>query len=106
MTVVRTDLSDNGLIEAFKGQDTVISAVGATGLGEQKKFVDASIRAGVKRFIPSEFSTSSQDKAVVGLLPLFGQKTELVEYLKSKESDGLTWTGLATSCLFDWVSFF
>ncbi|KFZ07800.1 hypothetical protein V502_09746 [Pseudogymnoascus sp. VKM F-4520 (FW-2644)] len=102
VTVVRTDLSDNGLIEAFKGQDAVISAVGATGLGEQKKFVDASIRAGVKRFIPSEFSASSQDKAVVGLLPLFGQKTELVEYLKSKESDGLTWTGIATSCLFDW----
>ncbi|KFX96163.1 hypothetical protein O988_05451 [Pseudogymnoascus sp. VKM F-3808] len=102
VTVVKSDLSDEGLIEAFKGQDAVISTVGATGFGDQKKFVDASIRAGVKRFIPSEFSASSQDKAVVGLLPLFGQKAEIVEYLRSKESTGLTWTGVAASCLFDW----
>ncbi|KFY18450.1 hypothetical protein V493_08614 [Pseudogymnoascus sp. VKM F-4281 (FW-2241)] len=102
VTVVKADLSVDGLTAAFKGQDAVISAVGAAGLGEQKKFVDAAIRAGVKRFIPSEFSASSQDKAVVGLLPLFGQKTELVEYLRGKESEGLTWTGIATSCLLDW----
>jgi hypothetical protein len=105
VTVVKSDLSDEGLIEAFKGQDAVISTVGATGFGDQKKFVDASIRAGVKRFIPSEFSASSQDNAVVGLLPLFGQKKEIVEYLRSKESTGLTWTGIAASCLFDWVRF-
>jgi hypothetical protein len=80
--------------------------VGATAFADQKKFVDASIRASVKRFIPSEFSASSQDKAVVGLLPLFGQKTEMIEYLRSKESTGLTWTGIAASCLFDWVSHF
>ena len=89
----------------MKGQDAVISVVGATGFGEQKKFVDAAIRAGVKRFLPSEFSISSQNEAVLQLLPLFGQKKELVEYLKSKESEGLTWTGLAASCLFDWVSY-
>jgi hypothetical protein len=73
------------------------------GFGEQKKLVDAAVRAGVQRFLPSEFSASSQDDAVLQLLPLFRQKTELIEYLKGKEAEGLSWTGLATSGLFDWV---
>lgn len=102
--MVKTNLSSESLEAVFKGQDAVVSVVGATAFPEQKKFVDAAIRAGVKRFIPSEFSASSQNAAVLQLLPLFGQKKELVEYLKSKEGDGLTWTGIASSCLFDWVS--
>lgn len=73
------------------------------GFGEQKKIVDASLRAGVRRFLPSEFSASSQDEAVLQLLPLFGQKKELIEYLKSKESDTFSWTGVATGLLLDWV---
>lgn len=104
VTLVKTDFSDEGLEAAFKGKDVVISAVGATAFGQQKKFVDSAIRAGVKRFIPSEFSINSQNDAVLQLLPLFGQKKELIEYLKNKETDGLTWTGIATSALFDWVS--
>ncbi|KAK6540433.1 hypothetical protein TWF694_009228 [Orbilia ellipsospora] len=102
VAVIKTDFSDEGLVAAFKGQDVVISAVGATAFGEQKKLVDAALRAGVKRFIPSEFSVSSQNQAVLQLLPLFAQKKELVDYLRSKESEGLTWTGLATSGLLDW----
>ncbi|KAJ5594300.1 uncharacterized protein N7459_000508 [Penicillium hispanicum] len=102
VTVVKSDYSEADLETAFKGKDAVISAVGALGFGEQKKFVDAAIRAGVKRFIPSEFSSSWEDEAVLQLLPLFGVKKELVGYLKSKESEGLTWTGIATSGLFDW----
>ncbi|KAJ5831691.1 hypothetical protein N7474_000002 [Penicillium riverlandense] len=102
VVVHKTDFSGAGLEAALKGQDAVISVVGAAGFGEQKKIVDAAIRAGVKRFIPSEFSASSQNEAVLHLLPLFGQKKELVEYLKTKESGGLSWTGIATSLLFDW----
>jgi hypothetical protein len=103
VALLKTDYSETDLETAFKGKDVVISAVGASAFGEQKKFVDAAVRAGVKRFIPSEFSVNSQNEAVVQLLPLFGQKKQLIEYLKSKETDGLTWTGIATSGLFDWV---
>ncbi|KAK9368225.1 hypothetical protein V1509DRAFT_102670 [Lipomyces kononenkoae] len=112
LTVIRIDFTAEGLEAAFKGQDAVVSVVGATGFGEQKKFVDAAIRAGVRRFIPSEFSVSSENEAVLQLLPLFGQKKELVEYLKTKKSsrfnfkrmrsESLTWTGIAASALFDW----
>lgn len=102
---IKSDFSDASLQEAFKGQDAVVSTVGATGLAEQQKYVDAALRAGVKRFIPSELSTSSTDEAVLNLLPLFQVKKNLIEYLKSKESEGLSWTGIATSGLLDWVSF-
>ncbi|KAJ5979545.1 NmrA-like family protein [Penicillium waksmanii] len=100
--LIKSDLSGESLEEIFKGQDAVISTVGATGFAEQQKFVDAALRAGVKRFIPSELSTSSEDDAVIGLLPLFGVKKNIIDYLKSKESEGLSWTGIATSGLLDW----
>lgn len=105
VTVLKTDFSESSLEAAFQGQDAVISAVGATAFNEQKALVDAAIRAGVQRFIPSEFSANSQNDAVLQLLPLFGQKIDLIKYLKSKESSHFTWTAIATSGLFDWVSF-
>ncbi|OJJ35404.1 hypothetical protein ASPWEDRAFT_507237 [Aspergillus wentii DTO 134E9] len=102
LTIQQTDFSSS-LIAAFTGKDTIISAVGATAFTEQQKYIDAAVHAGVKRFIPSEFSVSSQNEAVLGLLPLFGQKREVVEYLRLKEGEGLSWTGIACSGLFDWV---
>ncbi|KAL5333976.1 hypothetical protein BJX70DRAFT_391753 [Aspergillus crustosus] len=100
--VRKSDFSDDDLLSAFRGQDAVISAVGATGFAEQKKLVDLAIQAGVARFIPSEFSADSQNDAVLALLPLFRQKKEVIEYLQSKQSTSFTWTGLACSGLFDW----
>ncbi|UKZ68384.1 uncharacterized protein TrAtP1_009423 [Trichoderma atroviride] len=102
VTVYKSDFSDRDLEAAFKGQDAVISALGKDGLDEQKKLIDAAISAGVRRFLPSEFSASSQNASVLQLLPLFGQKTELIEYLKAKQSADFSWTGIATSLLFDW----
>ncbi|OJJ67900.1 hypothetical protein ASPBRDRAFT_47400 [Aspergillus brasiliensis CBS 101740] len=102
ITVHKTDFSPSNLESLLRGQDVLISAVGGTAFTEQKKFIDAAIKAGVKRFIPSEFSTSSQDDAVIQLLPLFQQKRDIINYLKGKEEEGLSWTGFVTSGLFDW----
>ncbi|PYI07360.1 NAD(P)-binding protein [Aspergillus sclerotiicarbonarius CBS 121057] len=101
-TVQKSDYSPASLEALLRGQDVVISAVGATAFAEQHKFIDAAVRAGVKRFIPSEFSTSSEDDAVLKILPLFQQKRDVINYLKEKEKEGLSWTGIATSGLFDW----
>ena len=103
VTVRKTDFSVTDLELILKGQDVVISALGAAGFQEQRKIVDAAISAGVKRFIPSEFSASSEDEAVLTLLPLFQEKKNLIDYLRSKESSGMSWTGIATGLLFDWV---
>jgi hypothetical protein len=44
-------------------------------------------------------------KAVRELVPLFEVKMELIDYLKSRESEGLSWTGVGAGLLLDWVSF-
>lgn len=102
--VRKSDFSESDLVSAFAGQDAVISVVGMGGFSDQKKFIDAAVSAGVKRFLPSEFSSNTLSPAVRKLLPLFEQKLEVLEYLKTKESSGLTWTGVWTALLFDWVS--
>lgn len=37
------------------GQDIVVSAVGAAGVPDQPKWIEAAKAAGVRRFVPSEF---------------------------------------------------
>ncbi|KAL4954142.1 hypothetical protein BDW69DRAFT_205413 [Aspergillus filifer] len=102
VTVRKSDFSSEDLEAAFQGQDAVISVVGATGLADQKKFIDAAVAAGVSRFLPSEFSADTLNETVLNLLPLFWQKKDVLEYLKEKESGSFSWTGVASSGLFDW----
>jgi hypothetical protein len=102
LQVVESDLSHDSLLSIFKGNDTVISIVGATGIGEQKPYVDAAVEAGIKRFFPSEFGINGQSKAVQEMTPFFAVKEELLGYLVEKEKDGLTWTGLICGVLLDW----
>lgn len=101
--VIKNDFSESALVSAFRGQDAVVSNIGAAAFLDQKKMIDAAIEAGVKRFIPSEFSVDSMSPTVRDLLPLFEQKKEILEYLKTKEGKGMTWTGIATGPFFDWV---
>ncbi|KAJ4993146.1 isoflavone reductase family protein [Stagonosporopsis vannaccii] len=102
VTVIRTAFEELELAKALEGQDAVISSVGATGFQDQKILIDAAIRARVKRFIPSEFSSNTMSPAVRQLVPVFEPKKAILDYLKEKESTGLTWTGIAVGALFDW----
>ncbi|KAG4435624.1 hypothetical protein IFR05_008899 [Cadophora sp. M221] len=101
INVHKTDYSNADLIKGFTGQDAVISVVGLSGFTAQKSFIDAAISAGVKRFIPSEFSSNTLSPAVLQLLPVFAQKKEVLDYLKEKEGSGLTWTAIWPALLFD-----
>lgn len=57
--VVEAHFEDLGsLTAALTGQDVVVSTGGDQGLMGQKPLVDASIAAGVKRFIPSNFGSN------------------------------------------------
>lgn len=101
--VIKADFSPASLEQAFRGQDAVISLVGNAGFAEQKSFVDAAIAAGVKRFIPSEFGSDTDKARVRELVPIFNGKRAIIEYAKTKEGSGLTWTGFITGPFFDWV---
>lgn len=101
--MTKTTFAEDELVEAFRGQDAVVSAVGAEGFADQIKYVDAAIKAGVKRFLPSELSTNTTSDVVRELVPVFQVKQKLLDYLEEKESTGLSWTALFTGPLFDWV---
>ncbi|OCK82932.1 isoflavone reductase [Lepidopterella palustris CBS 459.81] len=100
--VIKADYSSaSTLTPAFKGQDAVISIVGGTALGDQEKFIDAAIAAGVKRFLPSEFGSNTPDDRVRSIVPVFAAKKSAVDYLKGKEKE-ISWTSLITGPFFDW----
>lgn len=86
----------------FQGQDVVLSLVPQSLFTEQNKYVDAALKAGIKRFIPSEFGSDSRTEAFEKLLPKYAKKKLAIEYLKTKESEGLTWTSIITGAFFDW----
>ncbi|KAK6819143.1 Oxidoreductase aprR [Aspergillus parasiticus] len=90
------------VVEAFKGQDVVISTVTTGALQRQKMFIDAAIEAGVKRFIPSEFGHDTRNGNASKMLPqMYQQKREIVEYLREKQNDGLEWTAFVTGPFLD-----
>jgi hypothetical protein len=105
VTVIKSDYTEAKLAKVFEGQDAIVSAVGASGFAEQKIYIDAAVKAGVKRFIPSEFSGNTPNDVVRQLVPAFEPKKEILDYLRAKEATGMSWTGLATGLLFDWVSY-
>ncbi|KAJ4358957.1 hypothetical protein N0V95_002573 [Ascochyta clinopodiicola] len=93
--------SVDSLTQALKGQDAVISLVGGGAIGDQNKLIDASVAAGVQRFIPSEFGIDTTNPKAQAIVPIFKGKVSTVDYLKSKE-DKLSWTAIATGPFFDW----
>ncbi|KAF3941854.1 hypothetical protein ABW19_dt0206704 [Dactylella cylindrospora] len=100
-TIIKSDYSPSSLEEAFKGQDAIVSVIAGAGLGEQKKLVDAAVASGVKRFIPSEFGSNTNNKEAQELVPVFSRKVEVKEYLEEKIKEGLTWTGIVVGPVFD-----
>jgi len=93
---------EKDLLDIFTGQDAVVSMVGHGSTAKQIDFVNAAVATGVKRFIPSDFSTDSRNPVAIALLPHFKDKNDIVDYLKTQETKGLTWSGVITGGFFDW----
>ncbi|KAL9118619.1 MAG: hypothetical protein Q9187_004832 [Circinaria calcarea] len=100
--VMKSDYSEVSLVDALKGQDAVVSALGAASFAEEIKIIDAAVKAGVKRFLPSEYGSNSQNANATALFPLFGIKVQTNKHLKAQESKGLTWTAIESGPAFDW----
>lgn len=93
----------DSLTSALQGVDAVVSNVTSTALLSQKKIIDASISAGVKRFLPSEFGSDMEveaNKKVLFNVP----KHEIKDYLeeKSQAHPSFSYTSVSTGPFFDW----
>lgn len=103
---VISDYTYESLVKIFTGQEAVVSAVAAgPPIAAQKVMVDAAIQAGVRRFIPSEYGSSSIDQPLEDFKKLMAPKTELIGYLREKCQlhPQFSWTCLSGGALIDVV---
>lgn len=125
--VHRSDMSDVSVLEALAGVDVVVSMLPSDETAFEMKLIDWSVQAGVKRFIPSDCASSSfvsfhvHFRRLTSCLwadidgldvtnpatlrtawPLL-VKTQVTDYLKTKQSDTFTWSALVVGQFFDWV---
>ena len=66
--------------------------------------VEAADKAGVKRFLPSEFGLDNASAQLLDVLPPFRVRTELINSLKTKQAAGSTmeWTAFIAGMFLDW----
>ncbi|KAJ5441880.1 hypothetical protein N7445_004887 [Penicillium cf. griseofulvum] len=97
------DASDTNLVEILTGQDVIISAIATNAVLQQKAIINAAVKAGVKHFVPSEYGHDTRNERAAPLLPpcFFTHKKQIVEYLQSKEAEGLKWTAFVTGPFFE-----
>ncbi|KAM0724251.1 hypothetical protein Q7P37_000133 [Cladosporium fusiforme] len=93
------------LVPIFKNQDAVVVTIKGTQVDIQKRLADAALKAGVKRFIPADFgSVDSASAHAQECVPLFKNKTTVIEYLTqlAKDNESFSWSSLVCGHFFDW----
>ncbi|KAI0485513.1 hypothetical protein F4859DRAFT_471485 [Xylaria cf. heliscus] len=94
--------SVESLTAALQGQDAVVSTLGMAALSKESNLLQASIKAGVKRFIPSEFGSDTTNPKSAGL-PVFKAKVAAHKELAKEAADGnITYTTIINGPFFDW----
>ncbi|PBP26456.1 NAD(P)-binding protein [Diplocarpon rosae] len=103
VTVAKVDYTNlESLTEALLGQDALISAVASPVVSVQRLLIDAAVKAGVKRFIPSEFGNDTKN-AETRKLPVYAAKVEIEEYLDTLAVKGaISYTLLYNGPFLDW----
>lgn len=103
VTVHETDYSFSSLTTLFKDQDAIVSTLATFSTSTQRTIIDAAIATGVKRFLPSEYGVDTSLPQLAEFLPAAAKKQEMVQYLKSQEDKGLSWTAVIVGSFFDWT---
>ncbi|KAM0249230.1 hypothetical protein ACHAP5_002882 [Fusarium lateritium] len=102
-TIVKSDYTFSSLVSVFTGQDAVISTLSTANIAEQKTVIDAVTAAKVQRFMPSEFGSDTSVEGLETMAPFLKEKQDVMDYVKTKEAEGLTWTALFTGPWVDWL---
>ncbi|KAF5656306.1 2'-hydroxyisoflavone reductase [Fusarium circinatum] len=102
-SIVKSDYTFSSLVDVFTGQDAVISTLSTANIAEQKIVIDAVAAAKVKRFMPSEFGSDTSVEGLETMAPFLKGKQNVMDYVKSKEAEGLSWTAIFTGPWIDWM---
>lgn len=104
LTIVEVDFnSTQSLIAALQEAEVVVSCLATLALGSQNPLIDASVAAGVRRFIPAEFGMDSRNPLCV-VLPVCVPKVNTQRYLQEKANSnrGFSYTCIANGLFLDW----
>ena len=93
------------LTDAIRGHDIVVALVPGRAAATQHLLPDAAVAAGATYFLPSEYGHDATNHSITPLLSIFNEKRAVTAYLREKEKQGLSWTGITTALFFDWVRF-
>ncbi|TLS22813.1 uncharacterized protein PpBr36_06513 [Pyricularia pennisetigena] len=95
--------SVESLTAALRGQDALVSTVGAAGIAGQDRLVQAAAAAGVKRVLPSEYGCDISQEAARGLPP-FADKIATAARLEAEAARNplLTYTLVTNNIFLDW----
>ncbi|KAI2631367.1 NAD(P)-binding protein [Hypomontagnella submonticulosa] len=92
----------DSLTDALRGQDAVVSALNDAGITKQYNLIEAAIKAGVKRFIPSDFGSDTFNEKATRL-PGYKRKVDIHHALeKAAANSSLTWTAVINGPWLDW----
>ena len=102
---LKSDYSDESLLQIFKGQDAIICAIlsiiPGRALTTQKAIAKAAIDAGVKVFFPSEYGVDTANPNASAIIPFLKDKIDVVKFLKTQE-DKMSWVAVVSGSMFDW----
>ena len=106
VTIVEVNYSDsNALRRALRHQDAVVSCLGdvPAAVQAQESLLKASLAAGVKRFVPSEFGSDTTNRHVISY-PFFKAKVEHQRRLRqaARTHGDFSYTLLITGPFLDW----
>jgi nucleoside-diphosphate-sugar epimerase len=104
LTIKEVDFTSVSAIAiALQDVKVVVSCLATSAMGSQNPLIDASVAAGVERFIPAEFGMDSQNPLAMQL-PVCVPKVKTQQYLReqAKNHSNFTWTGIANGMFLDW----
>ncbi|KAI0836893.1 NAD(P)-binding protein [Hypoxylon sp. FL0890] len=94
--------SIDSLVDALQGQDAVVSNLGHPALTKQHLLIEAAVKTGVKRYIPSEFGSDTLNPKSAALIA-YKEKVDVQKAVKKAAAEsGLTYTFILNGLFLDW----
>lgn len=91
----------SSLVAAFKNQDAVINCTTTLAIPTQRRIISAALEAGVRRYVPSEYGLNNNNPSARALCPVFRDKGEIQDYLRSL-GPRMEWMSIACGMWLRW----
>lgn len=93
--------SQTSLERVLKEQDALISTVAMSAISNQPLMIDAAVAAGVKLFIPAEYTVNSRD-TLAQAQPLMSSVVAIQKYL-ARTGDQIAWFVIKCGALLEFI---